>query len=129
MGPNINSDMAPAAAPLVERALIVALSRRHPGGAAQGDYRVGYMAHNHHFLWAAGVDGRLPAGIPGVTPAPPSCSSTPCRPTSRWRVSGSGRPCRQTRARPIRWRSGIENIDPSTSLVRIANLTLRADIA
>ena len=152
---------------------------------AQGAYRVGYVAHNHHFLWAAAsMAGRedlalqaalaaWPAacGPPAATRAAPSCSSTPCCPISRSCASAAGRRCCTTRRRRIRpsptrwpcgttpaarrvravarsnWRSKtwrscsasapirrwrrlrMKNLNPAAPLVRIAVLTLQADLA
>jgi tetratricopeptide (TPR) repeat protein len=45
----------------------------------QGAYRVGYLAHNHHFLWAsASMEGRSRVAIEAARAAyPAACGSTP----------------------------------------------------
>lgn len=47
---------------------------------AQGAYRVGYVAHNHHFLWAAAaMAGRMPLALQAAEAALPAA----CGPTGR----------------------------------------------
>ena len=81
---------------------------------AQGAYRVGYVAHNHHFLWAAAaMQGRSAVAIAAAGAAFPtacgpagsigpraSCNTTTCYRCTRWYALGAG--ARSSRRRCLR---------------------------
>jgi len=152
---------------------------------AQGAYRVGYVAHNHHFLWAAAaMDGQSAKAIAAARAAyPAACGPQPGDrrigilqeyyvlplfalvrfarwkeileetlppdvaepyPLAVWhyargtalartgRVADARKELKQVEAAfddPALERASIKNINPAKSLVRIAVLTLTADIA
>jgi tetratricopeptide (TPR) repeat protein len=152
---------------------------------AQGAYRVGYVAHNRHFLWAAAaMDGRSATALAAARDAFPSACGPGRNDRStgilqhyyvlplfalvrfgRWReiledtlppdvdepypraiwhyargtaYARTGRIAEARReqdalarfaADPALQRSRIKNINPAEALVRIAALTLAADIA
>jgi tetratricopeptide (TPR) repeat protein len=152
---------------------------------AQGAYRVGYVAHNHHFLWAsAAMQGRSAEAIaaartawpvacgprPGdrstallqhysvlplfalvrfgrwealLTDAPPPETSEPY-PTAIWHYARGTALLRTGRTREARdeldrleqaavdprlGKLKVKNINAAATLVRIARLTLQADLA
>ena len=152
---------------------------------AQGAYRVGYVAHNRHFLWAAAaMDGRSATALAAARDAFPSACGPGRNDRStgilqhyyvlplfalvrfgRWReiledtlppdvdepypraiwhyargtaYAKTGRIAEARReqdalarfaADPALQRARIKNINPAEALVRIATLTLAADIA
>jgi tetratricopeptide (TPR) repeat protein len=152
---------------------------------AQGAYRVGYVAHNRHFLWAAAaMDGRSATALAAARDAFPSACGPGRNDRStgilqhyyvlplfalvrfgRWReiledtlppdvdepypraiwhyargtaYAKTGRSAEARReqdalarfaADPALQRARIKNINPAEALVRIAALTLAADIA
>jgi tetratricopeptide (TPR) repeat protein len=152
---------------------------------AQGAYRVGYVAHNRHFLWAAAaMDGRSATALAAARDAFPSACGPGRSDRStgilqhyyvlplfalvrfgRWReiledtlppdvaepyprgiwhyargtaYAKTGRIAEAQReldtlarlaADPALQRARVKNINPATALVRIAALTLGADIA
>jgi tetratricopeptide (TPR) repeat protein len=152
---------------------------------AQGAYRVGYVAHNRHFLWAAAaMDGRSATALDAAREAFPSACGPGRSDRStgilqhyyvlplfalvrfgRWReiledtlppdvaepypraiwhyargtaFAKAGRIAEAQRERdalarlaadPALQRTRVKNINPATALVRIATLTLGADIA
>lgn len=152
---------------------------------AQGAYRVGYVAHNHHFLWAsAAMQGRSARAIAAATAAyPAACGPRPGDlgsgtlqhfqalpvyalvrfgawqqllrhtpppdgdqpyPLAVWyyaRGTASARTGRAAEARealaaldrvaadPALAASKVKQVNAAAALVRIAQLTLRADLA
>lgn len=152
---------------------------------AQGAYRVGYVAHNHHFLWAAAaMQGRSQTAIAATQAAwPAACGPRPgdlgsgtlqhyavlplhalvrfgrwqdlltgTRPPdgkaayllAMWHYargtawSRSGRPqqargalaaLQSAAAEPELQTTKVKNVNPAADLVRIASLTLQADLA
>ncbi len=164
----------------------IAADRRYMAAVtAQRAYRVGYVAHNHHFLWAtAAMEGRSAVALAAARAAfPAACGPrTPDRTTGilqqyyvlplyalvrfgRWREiieetlppdvseayplaiwhyargTAHARTGRLADARrelaaveryaadPGLKRDRIKNVNPASALVRIAGLTLAADIA
>ena len=164
----------------------IAADERYLGEVdAQGAYRVGYVAHNRHFLWAAAaMDGRSATALAAARDAFPSACGPGRNDRStgilqhyyvlplfalvrfgRWReiledtlppdvdepypraiwhyargtaYAKSGRLAEARREQdalarfavdPALQRSRIKNINPAEALVRIAALTLAADIA
>jgi tetratricopeptide (TPR) repeat protein len=152
---------------------------------AQGAYRVGYVAHNHHFLWAsAAMQGRSKTAIAATQAAwPAACGPRPgdlgsgalqhyavlplhalvrfgrwqellnqTRPPdgksayllamwhyargTAWARTGRPRDARaalqalhSAAAEPELLTTKVKNVNPAADLVRIAVLTLRADLA
>jgi tetratricopeptide (TPR) repeat protein len=152
---------------------------------AQGAYRVGYVAHNHHFLWAsAAMQGRSKTAIAATQAAwPAACGSRPGDLRSgalqhyavlplhalvrfgRWQEiltqtrppdgdapyllamwhyargtawARTGRPhearaaltqLQTVSADPALQTTQVKNVNPAAALVRIAALTLQADLA